>query len=428
MACSPDPEEAGAGADAIFRVIVEHWADQFEPALCARYVEFFASVIEYYRRQPGAGPFDALLRELDLPDRQSLLERAERQRLAPRGNAPNRSAVRKALVLSRVTLGADTAVTSVFLAAAKQLFPAAEVLLAGGEKSEALFAGDERIGTLRVEYGRAGTLAGRLNAWRETVQAIGQAVAGLSAGQYVVLDPDSRITQLGLLPLVRHDDSYHFFESRAYAANTSSPLAQLSGQWLRESFGSDCDGLVPFVRLPRHDMELGKLARRTLKGRIACVNFGVGGNDAKRVGGRFETNLLRALFRRGYSVVLDHGAGAVEKERTRRLAELCRGDGISTGEIRAGHCDAARLLTWNGSLNGFAGIIAASDLYTGYDSAGGHLAAALGVPGIDIFSGAVCGRMRDRWRPWGKAPAAVVPVEPSSHPDEVLAQAEKLIP
>jgi ADP-heptose:LPS heptosyltransferase len=156
--------------------------------------------------------------------------------------------------------------------------------------------------------------------------------------------------------------------------------------------------------------------------------LGVGGNDAKRVGGSFEPNLLHALFRRGYSVVLDHGAGAAETERTRQLVELCRHDGISTGEIRTGHCDNATLLTWNGSLNGFAGIIAASDLYAGYDSAGGHLAAALGVPGIDIFSGAVCGRMRDRWRPWGKTPAAVVPVEPSSRPGEVLAQAEKLIP
>lgn len=428
MACSPHPDEAQAGTDAIFRRIVEHWGDRFQPALCARYVEFFAAVIDFYRRRPSTGAFDALLRELGVPSHELLLERAQRQRLAPANELPNRAAVQKVFVLSRVTLGADVAVTSVFLAAAKRLFPAAEILLVGGDKSAALFAGDGRIRALRIEYGRGGTLAERLNSWREAVQAIGLAVAGLNTHEYVILDPDSRITQLGLLPLVPEEDPYYFFESRSYGAETSSPLTQLSGQWLNETFGPDCAALLPFVHLRDEDIERGKRLRHARKGPIASVNLGVGGNDAKRVGGSFEPNLLHALFRRGYSVVLDHGAGAAETERTRQLVELCRHGGISTGEIRTDHCDDARLLTWNGSLNGFAGIIAASDLYAGYDSAGGHLAAALGVPGIDIFSGAVCGRMRDRWRPWGKTPAKVVPVEPSSHPGEVLAQAEELIP
>ena len=91
MACSPDPEEAGAGTDAIFRLVIEHWADRFDPALCARYVEFFASVIAHYRRQPGAGAFNSLLQGLGLRHEQSLLERAERQRLAPRAYTANRT-------------------------------------------------------------------------------------------------------------------------------------------------------------------------------------------------------------------------------------------------------------------------------------------------------------------------------------------------
>ena len=428
MACSPDPHEAGAGTEAIFQSIVEHWGDRFEPGLCVRYGEFFSALIECYRRRPGAEAFDGLLRRLGAPDQRALLERMERQRPARASSVPNRAAVRKVLVLSRVTLGADVAVTSVFLAAAKRLFPSAEILLVGGEKAGALFGGDERVRTLRIEYGRSGSLAGRLNAWRETVQAIEQAAGGLKAEEYAILDPDSRITQLGLLPLIPRDASSYFFESRSYGVDTSLPLGQLSGRWLQEAFGAEADELPPLVGLPDEDLELGRLLRRTVSGPIAAVNFGVGGNDAKRVGGRFELNLLRLLFRRGYAVVLDHGAGADEMARTRRMVELCRKEGISAGEIRAGRCDDAMLLTWQGSLNGFAGIIASSDLYAGYDSAGGHLAAALGVAGIDIFSGAVCERMRQRWRPWGKRPGSVAAVEDSAHPDEVLAAAEKLIP
>ena len=48
----------------------------------------------------------------------------------------------RVLVLSRVTLGADVAVTSVLLAAAKQAFPDAEIVFAGPRKNFELFAAD----------------------------------------------------------------------------------------------------------------------------------------------------------------------------------------------------------------------------------------------------------------------------------------------
>ena len=55
---------------------------------------------------------------------------------------------------------------------------------------------------------------------------------------------------------------------------------------------------------------------------------------------------------------------------------------------------AANVITWEGSLSGLAGLIGVADLYVGYDSAGGHLAAALGVPAISLFAGAASARMR----------------------------------
>ena len=47
-------------------------------------------------------------------------------------------------------------------------------------------------------------------------------------------------------------------------------------------------------------------------------------------------------------------------------------------------------------------MIANSDLYVGYDSAGQHAAAALGIPLISIFAGAVNDRFFERWRPDGR--------------------------
>ncbi len=55
----------------------------------------------------------------------------------------------------------------------------------------------------------------------------------------------------------------------------------------------------------------------------------------------------------------------------------------------------------DGSFASFAAEIARSKLFVGYDSAGGHVASACGVPVISIFKGAVSERFLARWRPLG---------------------------
>ena len=56
---------------------------------------------------------------------------------------------------------------------------------------------------------------------------------------------------------------------------------------------------------------------------------------------------------------------------------------------------------WEGSFAGFAALIARSNLYVGYDSAGQHAAAALSIPLVSVFAGAVNDRFFERWRPDG---------------------------
>jgi ADP-heptose:LPS heptosyltransferase len=63
---------------------------------------------------------------------------------------------------------------------------------------------------------------------------------------------------------------------------------------------------------------------------------------------------------------------------------------------------------WDGSFAGFAAHIQRSGLYVGYDSAGGHVAAALGVPMISIFAGFASERMFERWRPTGSGKITVL--------------------
>jgi ADP-heptose:LPS heptosyltransferase len=55
----------------------------------------------------------------------------------------------------------------------------------------------------------------------------------------------------------------------------------------------------------------------------------------------------------------------------------------------------------DGAFAPFAAEIARSRLYVGYDSAGGHVASACGVPVISIARGFLNERMAARWRPLG---------------------------
>jgi ADP-heptose:LPS heptosyltransferase len=331
--------------DALFGILVEGLADRFEPRLCDAYARLFSQ---------------AVAAEADGLDAASLVERYERvRRVRPVTGDP-----RRVFVLSRVTLGADVAITSVLLAAVKARFPLAEIVFVGPRKNYELFAGDPRIRHAEIGYVRGG-LRQRLAVWSELKQLF-------AAPDSVVVDPDSRLTQLGLLP-VCSEDRYYFFESRAYGSETSLALPELAAAWVAEMFG--VAGAKPYLALEAAPRRTGSIA----------VSLGVGDNPAKRLPDPFEEELLRLLAATGAPISIDKGAGGEEARRVERAVE------------RSG----ARATYWEGSFAGFAGIIAGGRLYAGYDSAGQHVAAAAGIPLIGVFAGFPAPRMFERWRPVG---------------------------
>ena len=332
-------------AHALFGIFVEGLADRFEPVLCDAYARLFAQALVHV--DPAS-------------DVMSLAARYERvRRPRPVAGKPQR-----VFVLSRVTLGADVAVTSVLLAASQRRFPDAEIVFVGPLKNYELFAGDPRIHHQPLEY-RRGTLRERLAAGSELQQI-------LDRPDSITIDPDSRFTQLGLLPVCA-EEHYYFFESRAYGGESDRSLPELASEWARETLG--VGGVKPFVAL-------GPVPN---KAPSITISFGVGENPAKRIPDPFERELLALLGQTGLCLSIDKGAGGAEAERVERALEA----------------SGVKATTWEGSFAGFASLIAASRLYVGYDSAGQHVAAACGVPLIGIFAGFPAPRMFERWRPVG---------------------------
>jgi ADP-heptose:LPS heptosyltransferase len=324
-------------SQALFGILAEGLADRFEPALCEVYADLFAQAI------PGADP--ARYRHVRVPRAVTVEPET-------------------VFVLSRITLGADVAVTSVLLDAVKRRFPDARIVFVGPAKNYELFAADPRIGHAAVTY-RRGTLSERL-AVRRDLESL------LAAPGALVIDSDSRLTQLGLVP-VCPEERYHLFESRGYGGDSTASLPQLAAAWAQETFG--VAGAKPFIALAGAPAHRGVIA----------VSLGVGENPAKRLPDPFEENLLALLAESGAEICIDKGAGGEEAARVERA--------VARSGIRA--------TFWEGSFADFASIIAAARLYVGYDSAGQHVAAAAGVPLISIFAGFPAPRMFDRWRPAG---------------------------
>ena len=363
-------------AKALFGILVEGLGDRFEPALCDAYARLFSQAIEGQ-------------------DAASLVARYDRVRRT----RPVEWEPKRVLVLSRVTLGADVAVTSVLLAAAKQAWANAEIMFVGPRKNFELFSADGRLSHAAVEY-RRGSLHERLAVWDE--------LKSLAADpDCLVIDPDSRLTQLGLLP-VCEEDRYRLFESRRYGGTSEDNLPALAAQWAHETLG--VPNAAPYVAVGRTGCPLGQSARVPLDPLLPyiSVSLGVGENPAKRIADPFEENLLALLSARA-PLVIDKGAGGEEAARVERAVAQ----------------SGARATFWEGSFAGFAQVIAGSSLYVGYDSAGQHVAAACGVPLISIFAGFPVPRMFHRWRPSG--PRVTVIRVDRPEPAEILGRVARAL-
>ena len=248
------------------------------------------------------------------------------------------------------------------LDAMKKRFPKAEVVFVAGRKSAELFS---NVKHLEATYPRGGSIADRIAFARSLP---------VGTPNSIVLDPDSRITQLGLIPLGQH---YFHFPSRT--ANGAFNLTGITKHWLEETFGQSGEAFIDPQPVPIEDPRPR-----------AAVSLGVGENESKRIPGDFERDLLGDLSRQYATVWLDRGVGGEEAAR-----------------VTAAASGLPNVRFWEGSFAGFTSIISQCDRYVGYDSAGQHAAAACGVPLTTWFVGAPNERFRQRWAPAGRGPIEV---------------------
>ncbi len=360
LALDADDAVALIASRNLFGTLVEGLADRFEPALCASYAQLFSRVIAQAMPELSSVALAARYASVRV--------------VRPPAFDPT-----DVYVLSRVTLGADIAVTSILMDGARQRFPNARLWFAGPRKAWELFDGST-WSFLEVPYGRTAMLRDRLCAFDPLVSA-------LDRPGVLLLDPDSRLTQLGVLPVCT-PESHHLFESRGFGGDSDATLPALAREWVRQTLG--IESAEPWFH--------PKLSHTLPGHKVATVSFGIGENPAKRVDDPFEEQTLRYLLESGWQVLLDTGVPGGE-EHLRVRASVAR-LGVA-GQSIALH---------QGSFASFAAFIAGSQLYVGYDSAGQHAAAALDVPLVSVFGGFSCERMLQRWMPDGPGRKRIIAV------------------
>jgi hypothetical protein len=375
LALDADEAVALIASRQLFGALVEGLADRFEPALCDAYARLFSQVVA--QAMPGLGSAAAAAR-YNFGSAALGARYKEVRRVRPPVFEPT-----DVYVLSRVTLGADIAVTSILMDGARQRFPKARLWFAGPRKAWELFEGSS-WSFLEVAYGRTAMLRDRLVAFEPLRNA-------LDRRGVLLLDPDSRLTQLGILPVCA-PEAHHLFESRGFGGDSDATLPALARQWVRQTLG--VENAEPWFH--------PKLSHTLPGHKVAAVSFGIGENPAKRVAGPFEEQTLRYLLESGWQVLLDTGVPGGEEDRRVRATVARLG---AAGQSIALH---------EGSFASFAAFIAGASLYVGYDSAGQHVAAAMNVPLVSVFGGFSCERMLQRWMPDGPGAKRVIAVRQQS--------------
>ncbi len=428
MATSFDNSELNqAGSSALFGIIIEGLCDDFEELQTEAYNKVMSRVVDFCRKHPVGKELDKRLNAFGLNSYDHILSRIEGIRARNHKQVQFVVPPKKIFLLSRVTIGADVAITSVLIQRMEQMFPAAEIVIIGGSKLKEIYGGHPRLKIREVNYSRHGDLMERFTSWFAVQDAIDAEING-NPENVIVIDPDSRLSQLGVLPLISND-RYLFFNSRgsdAYPKKMS--IAQLTNHWINAVMGKGAF-CYPGVWLSQANRDKASRVAEAMRhagcGRIIVMNFGVGGNARKRLGDLFEEKLILKLLEEPETVIVfDQGFGEEELSRSDALIRVMEKHGFETELSDFESLEGIRMK--KGIIGVIAGIgelaalISESDEFIGYDSACQHIAASLCIPTYTIFAGSNNPRFIRRWSACGPSRSEIIHVDTLTHPSMFL--------
>ena len=413
-------------ASALFEIIVEELCDDYEEMPVEIYSRLMSQVITYCRNVSAGTALDKRLTDFGISSFEELNHRSNfvhsRQYKYDIDKPPE-----KIVLLSRVTIGADVAILSVIVQRLAKIFPQAEIVIIGSDKLTGIFGGNLGIRIHPLSYARRGGLFERFSSWHATSVILADEMPLDSEENILLIDPDSRISQLGILPLTHHDN-YLFFNSRTCDSTAKNArMAELANRWIDTVFGVSGFSF-PRVWTPssvtRHARNLTCSIRAAGCKKLITMNFGVGNNPRKRLDLDFEKQLLGEILKSPQTVVLlDRGFGEDELSRSDSLISYLRDQGHQTAGSRFGDSEypgiSHGIVGVECSIGEISALIAECDEFIGYDSACQHIAAATQTPTLTIFAGSNNKSFIRRWSACGNTQCNIVHVNTLTDPRHI---------
>ncbi len=408
---SDDERLRNDGLQALFAGVVEPLNDGFTPAGRAVYALVFGHMVWYVvQRTPS---LHAALVAAGITSQAELLSRHHRLRTQ---TVPAPTLVKRVVVLSRVTIGADILLSSVVLQRLHQRYPTAELVLLGDGKLAGLFGGLPQVRVRPISYARRGPLRERLASWLTVSEAVREEAPDL------VIAPDSRLDQLGILPVCA-ESKYFLWENLQPEARPVRSLATLLDEWLADRLALNrSPSIVPRVALSPNACALQQTLHAAFGSRpIAAIKLDHGGNIAKALPRHAEVAILKQFRARGWRILLDRGFGTDELANSDALLNevgwtACdiddsdKGLGLAVNMLVTDQLANHDVIRFHGSISGWAAALACCGHALSYDSVGHHLAGALGIPVTVAFTGFVDPGFPIAWQPRGRAAISVVQI------------------
>jgi len=420
MATYFDDEELNQiTAKALFGSIIERLCDDFEELQTETYNRLICQVVNFLCKLPEGVKIESELYDFQLRTEEQLYQRIESIRLTPDQKLPSIIRPKKVIILSRVTIGADVAITSVICQRIAQSYPDAQVIVIGNDKLKQVFAEGSDIYVHELAYSRRGGLLEKFQVWLELLAQVRALIKNLSPTEFLILDSDSRLTQLGVLPLVPLEN-YRFFNSRGKRGSAKhASMAQLTNQWMDNILGNKAF-CYPKVWTSSSHQQIAASYRAAIDpdgtATLITINLGVGGNKRKRVPGDFEKNLILTLLKGdNIRLILDLGFGEEERAQSTALLQAAKEAGIETAETTFSQLQkvnvASRVVGVECNIGEITSLIGKSDEFIGYDSACQHIAAAESVKTFTIFAGTNNVRFIRRWQACGENTSEIIYVD-----------------
>jgi ADP-heptose:LPS heptosyltransferase len=387
---------------------------------------------------PAAGALDRALTRHGIGTAADLVAHAEQVSHPGPFTGAGASRLRKIFLLSSVTIGRDIAVNLPAMLHLRQAFPNAEIILFADPVLGTLFGEELGVRVRPVVYPRRGNLVQLLLCYVALESAVNSEIQDLAADELLIVGMDSRLDQLMLLPLTPYDRQRYYgwqntLPETALRAHPPSLAAQAAA-WLQDTFPT-----APYTLLPALRTSAANRRRAASVYRAHCLadqpvvsmNFGVGGNERKRIGDAFELAVIRGLVGAGAKVLLTVApdSEALVAALTRRLeAQGIPVAGLDPAANRSAELTPPAVLIARGTLGEIAALIERSQVYVGYDSMAHHLAAALGHDVVAVFAGYDTPYFPDRWRPGGAGRVELIRAGGGPfRPDEQIALANRAL-